>query len=228
MPMIVCEVQIFISPRGPLRESACIVPRAPWAFELASAPGPLFLLGLTSCAWSPAGVRPAGAPLRCGRRGAGPRSTEQERRERREASQFCNMCPGGPRGYPGSKTSTPKTAMDPRRPRCIPNWPQRASPGVLGNVLVLRAPSLAAGGPLFALCTISKREATASLCRPRRVSHGPLRSAPSAQRLLASRSAAWMRKWGYAGQVLVIRYAIQTGSETRIATPNGPCWFWCP
>jgi hypothetical protein len=27
MPMIVCEMQIFNSPRGPLRESACLVPR---------------------------------------------------------------------------------------------------------------------------------------------------------------------------------------------------------
>jgi hypothetical protein len=149
MPMIVCEVQIFISPRGPLRESACLVPRALWAFELAS--GPLFLLGfvLTSCAWSPSGVRPAGAPLGCGRRRAGPRSTES--RERREVSFL--ICARGPRGYPGSKKSTPKTAMDPKRSRCtpkgIPSGPGevlRASP--LRQHLRFEPPPLPLGKPL--------------------------------------------------------------------------------
>jgi hypothetical protein len=45
----------------------------------------LFLLGLTSCAWSPAGVRPAGAPLGCGRRRA-TWPAQHGARERREVS----------------------------------------------------------------------------------------------------------------------------------------------
>jgi hypothetical protein len=55
-------------------------PVGQWQYQLPIAVLVLrYAIGLTSCAGSPAGVRPAGAPLRCGRRGAGPRSTEQER-----------------------------------------------------------------------------------------------------------------------------------------------------
>jgi hypothetical protein len=74
---------------------------------------PLFLLGLTSCEWSPAGVRPAGAPLGCGRRRAG-----RAARSKREAgSQFGRNyhggAPGG-RGHlaPGGQKKTSKLAMD--------------------------------------------------------------------------------------------------------------------
>jgi hypothetical protein len=80
MPMLVCEVQIFISSRGPLVGVA--LASLGGLFASSNALGltdPLFLLGLTSCGWNPAGVRPAGAPVGCGRRRAGPHSTEQER-----------------------------------------------------------------------------------------------------------------------------------------------------
>ena len=77
MPMIVCEMQIFISSRGPLREmlASCLER----LFASSNVLCPVTGQAVPPCGWSPAGVRPAGAPLGCGRRRAGPRSTEQER-----------------------------------------------------------------------------------------------------------------------------------------------------
>jgi hypothetical protein len=62
------------------------------------------LPGSTSWERSQAGVRPAGAPLGCGRSGGPARAA---RSKRAAGSQFPKMW-----GYPGSKKSTPKIAMD--------------------------------------------------------------------------------------------------------------------
>jgi hypothetical protein len=82
--------------------------RLNWLSELPS--DPLFLLGLTSCGWRwrPARVRPAGAPLGCGRRRAGPRRLRAARSKREAGSQFVSWlkvprgCTGGP-GVPGGQ-----------------------------------------------------------------------------------------------------------------------------
>jgi hypothetical protein len=88
---------------------------------------PLFLLGLTSCGWSPPGVRPAGAPLGCGRRRAGPRSTEHGARERREVSLveiiITTGVHRGAGGTWGAKKNPPNWpwTMDAIRSMCTPN-----------------------------------------------------------------------------------------------------------
>jgi hypothetical protein len=131
MPMVVCAMQIFISPRGPLRGSECIVPRALLGFRTGVRSVIFALLDLLR-------MESSGSKARRGAAWVWPKGgwpAQHGARERREVSFL--IFSRGPRGYPGgSKKSTPKIAMDPKRSRsrCTPKG--RASPGALGKFFV--------------------------------------------------------------------------------------------
>jgi hypothetical protein len=130
MPMIVCEMQIFNSSRGPLRESACLGPqrlfapvRMRFAVQIRVVFARLDLLRMKS----------SGSKARRGAAWMWMWPKEKEgwpaqhgaRRERREVSLVGgrNYHGGGPggRGYLGGKINTSKLAMDVIRSMCTPN-----------------------------------------------------------------------------------------------------------